>query len=372
MLAGKITLSSSTSTTTLIQIVKVVSICCLTVLFEVMPMTNIATSLPAYSKNSIDNTAHILKTLTTATTGIVKSKEKNDHHHDHSISSAITANLLYQSQDYHEHNIGLIGMGTSTVNYNNPPRRDSRSNFRNDDGDYFESDLNNNNRKLANNITARNRSSRIGGRGSGKLVHSSFRLEEDVVKALTRVAEKRGLSLSSLVNKTLKNYVTSEMYFEELGFLLISKNFLRKTFEGLDQKHVEELGREYGLTMAKEYVSYFYPQVSSDTLIQFLEIWFRRFQSCQHRIEEGEEYERDGSGGDGVGGYSIDITNVRRTRRQRHYFTINHDINMNFSLALQSILGGLIEPIVRSTVEFTNLTSNAITFSFRVLMMIIE
>jgi hypothetical protein len=361
MIVGKMT----SSTTTLIQIVKVVSICCLTVLFEVMPMINIATSLPAHSNNPIDNTANILKTLTTATTSIVKSKQK-DHHQ--SISSANTQNLLYRSPDSHQHNVGLIGMGISTINYNSPPpppSRDSRSNFRNDDD--FEPNLNNNNnnRKLANNFATGDRGR---GRGSGgsKLVHSSFRIEEDVVKALTRVAEKRGLSLSSLVNKTLKNYVTSEMYFEELGFILVSKNFLRKTFEGLDQKHVEELGREYGLTMAKEYVSYFYPQVSSDTLIQFLEIWFRRFQSCQHRIEEGEEYERDGSGGDGVGGYSIDITNVRRTRRQRHYFTINHDINMNFSLALQSILGGLIEPIVRSTVEFTNLTPTAITFSFRV------
>ena len=62
------------------------------------------------------------------------------------------------------------------------------------------------------------------------------------------------MSLSSLVNKKLKNYVTSEMYFEELGFILVSKNFLRKTFEGLDQKHIEELGKEYGMTIAKQYI----------------------------------------------------------------------------------------------------------------------
>jgi hypothetical protein len=335
MMVGKMT--SSTAAITLMQIVEVVSICCLTVLFEVMPMTNIATFLPTHGNNGIDNTANILKTLTTATTtSIVKSKERD------SISSANTANFFYQSQDSHEHNIGLIGIGISTVNYNSPPpsRRDSRSNFRNDDD--FESDLNNNNnnRKPANNITTGDRGRGGGVGGSSKLLHSSFRIEEDVIKALTKVAEKRGLSLSSLVNKTLKDYVTSEMYFEELGFILVSKNFLRKTFEGLDQKHVEELGREYGLTMAKEYVSYFYPQVNSNTLVQFLEIWFKRFQSCQHRVDEAD--------------------------KNLHYFTVNHDINMNFSLALQSILAGLIEPIVKSTVEFTNITSSAITFSFRI------
>ena len=115
------------------------------------------------------------------------------------------------------------------------------------------------------------------------------------------------------------------MYFEELGFLLVSKNFLRRTFEGLDQKHIEELGKEHGITIAKEYVSYFYPPVNIDTLIQFLEIWFKRFQWFQHRGDESNP--------------------------NLHYLTVNHDINMNFSLALQSILTGLIEPIIKSNVE---------------------
>jgi hypothetical protein len=31
------------------------------------------------------------------------------------------------------------------------------------------------------------------------------------------------------------------MYFEELGFILVSKNFLRKIFDGLSKEHIEEL-----------------------------------------------------------------------------------------------------------------------------------
>lgn len=176
---------------------------------------------------------------------------------------------------------------------------------------------------------------------STKLIHSSFRIEQDVIKSLEKVSATRDISMSSLVNKILKNYVTSEMYFEELGFLLVSKNFLRKTFEMLDETHIEELGKEYGMTIAKEYISYFYPRVNADTLIQFLEIWLKRFQSCQHKVEENNN-------------------------NDLHYFIVNHDINLNFSLALQSILAGLIEPIIKNTVEFTNVTRNTITFSFAV------
>lgn len=85
-----------------------------------------------------------------------------------------------------------------------------------------------------------------------KLVHQSFRIEEEIIKTLTEQALKKGISLSSLVNRTLKNYVTHEMQFEELGFILVSKDFLRKVFNIIEnENHIEEFGREFGLTIAK-------------------------------------------------------------------------------------------------------------------------
>jgi hypothetical protein len=175
-----------------------------------------------------------------------------------------------------------------------------------------------------------------------KLSHQGFRLEEQVIKSLAEEAIRKGISVSSLVNKILKNYVTHEMQFEELGFILVSKDFLRKIFNVIDdEKHIQDFGEEFGTTMAKEYVSYFYPQVNSNTLVQFLDYWFRRFQSCKHIVED--------SG-----------------RSKKHYFTVNHDINIKFSIALKAILEGLIEPVSKTTVEFREITANSLTFSFDV------
>ncbi len=39
---------------------------------------------------------------------------------------------------------------------------------------------------------------------------------------------------------------------------------------------------------------------------------------------------------------------------------------MNFSIALKSILEGLIEPITKSPVKFRDITSNSISFSFEI------
>jgi hypothetical protein len=174
------------------------------------------------------------------------------------------------------------------------------------------------------------------------IIVASFRIDEHVIKALEKEAQKRGISLSSLVNKTLKNYVTSEMHFEDLGFILVSKDFLRKIFSRIDDKDIAEIRKEFGLTIAREYVAYFYPQVNGDTLVEFLDnIWFRRFQSRKHTVTDNKN-------------------------TIRHCFTVNHDINIKFSLALKNILEALIEPVIERTIEFRELAPNTITFSFEV------
>ena len=173
-----------------------------------------------------------------------------------------------------------------------------------------------------------------------KLVHQGFRIKEDVLRILDIQADKKGISLSNLVNKILENYVRCDMYFEELGFIVVSKDFLRKRFGRIEEeKYLIDDSRELGLTAAKEYIPYFYSQVNGDTLVQFLDIWFCKFQCYQHRIDND---------------------------RRCHYFIVNHDINMNFSIALKAFLQGLVESVIKGPVKFHTLTSNSITFSFEI------
>jgi hypothetical protein len=217
------------------------------------------------------------------------------------------------------------------------------------------------------NISARNNSN------NPKFIHSSIRIEQDVFNTLQTEAQRRGVSFNSLVNNTLKNYVTSEMYFEQLGFILISKDFLRKTFSRLDQNYVEEFGKEHGLTVTKEYISYFFTQVNNNTLIEFLDIWFRRFQFYQHRVKkEGNDNTNPVATGDDNSSNSASAINKiqkQQARQQQqeeiHSFIINHDINMNFSLVLKAILEGLIESITKSPIDFKIITDTSITFSIK-------
>jgi hypothetical protein len=82
-----------------------------------------------------------------------------------------------------------------------------------------------------------------------------------------------------------------------------------------------------------------------------LDIWFRRFQCCQHRVTKS----------------SSDIDDITAaTTKELHHIAVNHDININFSIALKAMMEGFIEPIIKRKVEFKEITSNAISFSFEI------
>ena len=186
---------------------------------------------------------------------------------------------------------------------------------------------------------------------NNKLVHQGFRIKKAVLGILDTEDKKKGLSLSNLVNKILENHVTCDMYFEELGFIPVCKDFLRKVFGRIKeeedvQNYLIDDSRELGLIAAKEYLPYFYSESNNDTLVQFLDKWFCKFQCHQHRV---------------------DNDNNNYNNRQHHYFIVNHDINMNFSIALKAFLEALIEPIIKRPVKFNSLTQNAISFSFETL-----
>ena len=120
-----------------------------------------------------------------------------------------------------------------------------------------------------------------------KLIHQGFRIKEDTVRALLKQSQKNSISLSNMVNKILENHVTCDRYFEELGFLLVSKEFLRRSFSRLKEEHISKDSRDDGLTAVKEYLPYLFHKVNSNTLVQFLEIWFKRFQGYEHIINDG-------------------------------------------------------------------------------------
>jgi hypothetical protein len=172
-----------------------------------------------------------------------------------------------------------------------------------------------------------------------KLIHRAFRIPEDVLEALQTQANSQGMSLSNLVNKIFRDYLIVELQPKKPELILMEKDFFRRIFNKIDNADIEDFGREIGYAVKNEYINLFFPDINSSTIVSFLEIWFKRFQSYHHRVDD---------------------------QNNRHSYSLNHDINLNFSKALKVILKELGEPIIKSPLIFGEPASSSITFTFDV------
>jgi len=170
-----------------------------------------------------------------------------------------------------------------------------------------------------------------------KSIHQGFRIDEKVLFRIKKEADKKDLSLNKLINQILKDWISRDMYFQELGFIPTSKEAIRIWLEKLADEHLIEEAKEFGGNRAREYIVYFFGEVTIDTLIDFLEILFSRFPAYQHKVNN-----------------------------RLHYFSIHHDISRKYSIFFGELLKSLIEPIVNSPVKIGNPTANLLNLSFEI------
>jgi len=63
--------------------------------------------------------------------------------------------------------------------------------------------------------------------------------------------------------------MTYGMYFEKLGFIPVSKDFMRTMFSRIEsEEDIEAYSRDLGNIVVNEYASLFYPKLNRETLIQ--------------------------------------------------------------------------------------------------------
>lgn len=72
-----------------------------------------------------------------------------------------------------------------------------------------------------------------------------------------------------------------------------------------------------------------------NTVLQFLDLWCGHFDTYEHRF--------DG---------------------KTHFYTVHHDVNLNFSIFIKEFVSSMIQRTIPRTVRFETLAPNSVTFSF--------
>lgn len=165
----------------------------------------------------------------------------------------------------------------------------------------------------------------------GKTVTRSFRLDKAWHDSLAEIAEERGVSLSSLLEKVCRDYVLFYQWVENLGSIIFSPNTVLEIINTLDEKQLREIAEKVAKSTFKE--SY---MVRGDNL---------DFETVRFQIK------------DQMGRYANWFTVIEH-ETDDHYFYIQHNYGEKWSFFVETYLSSLFRSIAEVDVETERVDHN--------------
>lgn len=102
----------------------------------------------------------------------------------------------------------------------------------------------------------------------------TFRIDEDNSKKLRNIAEDKNVSLNTLANQILGNYVQLEQYMEKFGVLMMSHDAFSSIIDVLDEKQLIQLASGIGSKEPKEFILFKWKDMNSEIVSDFIKMYF--------------------------------------------------------------------------------------------------
>ena len=99
-------------------------------------------------------------------------------------------------------------------------------------------------------------------------VTRSVRIEKDADERLRQLAEQGDTSVNTLVNRALRKFVEWDAYGEKFGFITLPSAMLVKLMDCLTDEEARELGVWAGKNLVKEYITFWFKEVTPETLLE--------------------------------------------------------------------------------------------------------
>src|SRR3989442_2277880 len=115
------------------------------------------------------------------------------------------------------------------------------------------------------NVLERVQQGRMSGKGS---VTRSVRIEKDADQRLRNLASQGDTSVNTLVNRALRKFVEWDAYGEKFGFITLPSAMLVKLMDCLSDEEARELGVWAGKNLVKEYITFWFKEVTPETLLE--------------------------------------------------------------------------------------------------------
>jgi len=121
-------------------------------------------------------------------------------------------------------------------------------------------------------------------------VTRTIRIEKDVDEFLRKFADQEGISVNFLVNKAIRRLVEWDVFAEKFGMVAMPASMLHKMMESISDEEAEELGTWVGKNLLPEFLTFWFKEVSLQTVV----MGYSRLTARYAKAFEYEEKSKEG------------------------------------------------------------------------------
>ena len=161
----------------------------------------------------------------------------------------------------------------------------------------------------------------------------TFRLDNNIVNKLHREAERKDISVNTLVSHIIRNHIDWHSNAAKAGFVTVRRGLLINLINRLPEKEISSIAEYIAKNDTKDFVLLLRNEYNIESALDVVETWIKI---------SGYPYRHD----------------VNHTQ---HTYVIQHDMGKNWSLYLAELYRFLFEEFGLKKVEF-DLNHNSIHF----------
>jgi hypothetical protein len=173
--------------------------------------------------------------------------------------------------------------------------------------------------------------------GKRKTSIVTFRINQEYEKMLRKLAEEKKITLNTLANQIIGNYVDLHRYMEKFGTVVISKEGFETMLDALDEKELARIGASIGGKIPKEFILFRWKEVTAENFARFINVYF---DHC------------------GYGRSDIEITESTSS------FSIRHDLGWKGSVFLRAFMHAAVQSTLSRSCEDV-VSENSLIVRFR-------
>lgn len=104
-----------------------------------------------------------------------------------------------------------------------------------------------------------------------------MRIDRQTDDELRRLAGDQGVSVNLLANKSLRKFAEWDGYGEKFGFVSLPSGLMGKLMDYLSEEQVKDLGVWVGKNLMREYVMFWFKEVSIEKVIEAFPRLFAKY-----------------------------------------------------------------------------------------------